>query len=92
MGAERMPARVAVEERREDLQRQRRRDEQRVALQRAEDHLAQLARRRRVLRQLHVVLRVRRLVAGRDAAIDPVGCVEHRRAWATCSAVRTSGT
>ena len=45
-------------------------------LQRAEDHFAQLARRRRVLRQLHVVFGARGLMAGGNAAVHPIGLVE----------------
>ncbi len=69
--AERVAAGVAIEQRRKDLERQRRRHEERAALQAREDHLAELARLRRVFRQLQVLLGARRLRAGRDAAVDP---------------------
>ena len=74
--AERLAALVAIEQRREDAQRQRRGDEQRVALQRAEDQVAELARDRVALGQLQVVLGPRRLMAGGDLAVDPAGGVE----------------
>ena len=57
---ERLAAAVAVEQRREHTQRQRRRDEQRVAAQRVEDDLTELPRHRMILGQLHVVLGARR--------------------------------
>ena len=50
--AERVPALVAVEERRKDAQRQRRGHEQRAALQRGENQIAELLRDRMVLGQL----------------------------------------
>jgi hypothetical protein len=71
--AERLPALIAVEKRRKDLQRQRRRHKQRVVLQRREDQLAHLARRRMILRQLHVVFRPRRLAPGCDSSVNPIG-------------------
>ena len=71
--AERLAAAIAVEQRRKHAQRQRRRDEQRVAAQRVEDDLAELARDRMILGQLQVVLGPRRLMPGRDAAVDPLG-------------------
>jgi hypothetical protein len=74
--AERLAARIAVEERREHVQRQRRGDEERVALQRLDDHLAQLAADRVPLGQLPVVLGPRRLVAGGDLTVDPLGGLE----------------
>ena len=48
-----------------------------------EDHLAELARDRMVLRQLQVVLDARRLMAGGDAAVDPVGA--RRAGWRACA-------
>jgi hypothetical protein len=75
--AERLPALVAVEQGREDLRGQRRRHEERVAFERRDDHVAQLPRRRVVFGQLHVVLGARRLRAGRDAPVNPLGLREH---------------
>ena len=91
VAAERMPAGVLVEERRKDLERQRRRHEERVALQGAEDHLAELARLRRVFGQLQVLFGARRLRAGGDTAVDPRRRRSTSRACATWSGVRTLG-
>ena len=77
MRAERLPAGVAVEERRENAQRQRRGEEERILAERREDHVAELAPGRAAFRDLHVVLRLGRLMAGGDAAIDPFGLVEN---------------
>ena len=71
MVAERLAALVAVEERREHAQRQRRGQEQRVAGERLADHVAELARHGMILRQLLVVLDLHRLVPGRDAPVYP---------------------
>ena len=76
VAAERVTAGVLIEERRKHLERQRRRHEERAALQRAEDHFAELARLRRILRQLQVLLGARRLRSSRDFAIDPCRGVE----------------
>src|SRR5262245_32148668 len=73
MSAERLPALIAVEKRREDFQWQRRRHKQRVGFQRREDQGAEFARRRMILRQLHVVFRARRLMSGGDAPVNPIG-------------------
>ena len=74
--AERLAALVAVEQRRKHSGRKRRRDEQRVLLERRKDHLAQFARGGRSFRQLHVVFGARRLMAGGDAAIHPFGLIQ----------------
>ncbi len=58
------------------MQRQRRGDEQRILLQRLDDHLTELARDRMTLGNLHVVLGLRRLMTGGDPAVDPLGGVE----------------
>ncbi len=71
MVAEAHPARIAIEQRREDLPRQRGGEEQGIARERSQDLLADLARFDRVLGKLLVVLRLRRLVAGRHVAVDP---------------------
>ena len=42
-----------------------------VARQRLHHHVAELARLRRALRKLQVVLHLGRLMAGGDAAVDP---------------------
>jgi hypothetical protein len=62
---------VAVEQRVEDPARQRGREKQRVALQRRPHEGAQRAGAGPVLRQLPVVLDLRRLRAGAAAAVDP---------------------
>jgi hypothetical protein len=74
--AERHAPCIAVEQRRKHLPRQRRGEEQRVARERGDDLLAGLACFRAVLGQLLVALRPRRLVAGRDVAVDPGGRVD----------------
>jgi hypothetical protein len=65
------------EERRKDPERQRCRDEKRVALQGADDHLTQLPRLGALLRKLAVVLNDAGLVAGRDPPIHPGRAVHH---------------
>ena len=77
MIAERVTTRISIEERREDSQRQRRSDEERGVLQRPQDGVAELAGQGIVFRQLLVVLRPRRLVPGRDAAILPLRGIQH---------------
>src|SRR5688500_17582549 len=76
--SERLPAGVAVEERREDVQGERGGAEQRIARERRDDYLADLTRGRVVLRDLLVVLRPRGLMPGGDAAVGPFGRVENR--------------
>ena len=76
VAAERLTAGIAIEERREHVQRQRGGDEERILLQRLEDYLADFPRDRMPLRNLHVVLGLRRLVTGGDPAVNPVGGVE----------------
>ncbi|MCY1355465.1 hypothetical protein D9M69_418860 [compost metagenome] len=66
-----VPALVAVEQRRIDLQRQRRREEQCVVAQRILDQVANLARRGRAFGQLQVALGQRRLVARGFIAVGP---------------------
>jgi len=74
--AEGLTTGVAVEERRKHFQRQRRRNEERVALERSEDQIAQLAGDGMILGNLRVVLDARRLVTRRHPAVDPFGGVE----------------
>jgi hypothetical protein len=69
--AERMPALVAVEERREHAGRERRGDEERTALKRRDDLIAELLRLGGVLGQLQVVLGACGLMTGCHAAVDP---------------------
>ncbi|MNN15514.1 hypothetical protein D3C81_1286200 [compost metagenome] len=64
--------RVAVEQRREHLVRQRGGHEQRVLPQALEHGRADLAGQRIVLGQLQVVLGLRRLVAGGQLAVEPL--------------------
>jgi hypothetical protein len=72
MVAERLTTFVAVEQRGEHLERERGRDEERVALKRGHDHLADLLGNRMIFGKLLVVLGFRRLVAGGDATVDPM--------------------
>jgi hypothetical protein len=74
--AERLPALIAIEERRKHAKRKRRRHEERIALQRRQDHVADCFSGRRPLCQLLVPLRARRLRAGGDFAVHPVSRVE----------------
>ena len=67
---------ITVEERRHDLERQRRRHEERIAVERSQDQIAKAARNRMPDRDLAVVLDPRELVPRRFAAIDPLGAVE----------------
>ena len=64
------------EERRHDLERQRRRHEQRIAVERGQDQIAKPARDRMPDRDLAVVLDPRKLVPSRCAAIDPIRLVK----------------
>ena len=77
MDAEMVPVRrrIAIEQRRKDLHRDRRRDEPRIGRQRRQHPVAELARQLAVRRQLLVALDQRRLRAGRGAAILPVAAV-----------------
>ncbi|SOZ15614.1 hypothetical protein CBM2609_A70016 [Cupriavidus taiwanensis] len=68
-----MPALIAVEQRRINLQRQCRREEQCMVAQRVLDQVADLPRRRRALGQLQVALGQCRLVARGFVAVGP-GC------------------
>ena len=76
MRAERLSALVAIEQRREHFRRQRRRNKQRILPQRAQDHFAQLLRRRAALRKLHVVFRAGGLMPGGYAAVHPLRLFE----------------
>ena len=76
MDAKGLPTRIAVEQRRKDAQRQRRRDEQWRLSECVEDHLAGSLRGQAVFGQLQIMLGKGRLVAGGDVAIDPVGGVD----------------
>ena len=67
-----LAARVAVEEGRQDAQRQHGRKKQRVGHQRAADDLAQLQRQRRTFGQLAVALDLRPLRPDAGAPVDPV--------------------
>ena len=71
-------SRVAVEERRQDPPRQRGREEQMVPVQRRQDDPLQRLRRLAFLRQLLVVLRQRRLDAGRDSPVAPARARQQR--------------
>jgi hypothetical protein len=73
MQAELLAAFIAVEHRREDLQRQGRRNEARRAFQGCQHRVAQRARHRMILGQLRVVLHLGGLIAGGAAAILPGG-------------------
>jgi hypothetical protein len=70
---------VTVEQRREDLLRDRGGNEQWIGHQRPDDRFTQLPRDVAVRRQLLVLLDPCRLRAGGRAAVFPVGCI-HRRA------------
>jgi hypothetical protein len=69
-------ARVAIELRRHHFERQRRRGEQRVTLERAQDCFAELARHGARVRQLRIVFHGGREIAGAAAAVGPVGLLE----------------
>lgn len=69
---------IAVEQGREDLERQRRGDEQGRPPQRIENEAAQLPRFRRILGHLAIALGQRRLTAGGDVAVDPRRALEQR--------------
>ena len=71
MAPERLAAAVAVEQRRKHLQRQCRRHEQGVSLQRREDHVTQFTGGNVILGQLTVLLDLRGLWASGDAPVDP---------------------
>src|SRR5262245_64123853 len=77
MDAEMVPVRggIAVEQRRKNLFRDRRRDETRIGRQRGNDAVAERARSLAVRRQLLVLLDNSRLRAGGGAAILPVATV-----------------
>src|SRR6185437_11478142 len=66
---------VAIEQRRKDLQRHRRRDEARIGRQRGDHALAEFSRRLAVRRQLLVALHQRRLRARGRAAVFPVALI-----------------
>jgi hypothetical protein len=74
--SERHAGLVAVEQRWEDPQRQGGGHEERGALERGHDDLAQLARLRGALRHLEVVLGPGREVAGGGAAVHPLGVLQ----------------
>lgn len=59
------------------MQRQSRRQEEQILAQSLNDHLAQLARGWRILRQLHVIFGSGRLMARGYAAIDPLRFIEN---------------
>jgi hypothetical protein len=67
---------IAVEARRQDLERQGGREEQGIALQRRQDRLAQFRLQRRGVGQLLVVLDLGALGADRFTPIGPVRGVE----------------
>ena len=75
--AERFAAFVAVEERRKDPERQRRCDEERVALQRRHNRIAELPRLGAVIRDLPVVFDHTRLVPGGRPAVHPGRAAHH---------------
>ncbi len=84
VGAEGLAALIAIEKRRKHAQGQRGGDEERILPQRVQNHLAQLARRGRVLRQLHIVFHAGRLMAGGHPAVDPFGLIEKLPCLGTC--------
>jgi len=69
--AERLCVFVAIEHRRVDPRGERRRQEQRIALERRKDDVAELARDGRALDDLTVALHLRALVSRRRAAVHP---------------------
>jgi hypothetical protein len=77
MSSKRQAPGVAVEQRRENLQWQRCGNEQRILPQRVQHEFTKFARRRRALRQLHVVFGFCRLVAGGHAPVHPVRRIEN---------------
>ena len=89
--AELLAAAIAVEQRRPDFRRQRRRHEQRVAAERVEHDLAGALRGGAVLGKLTIALRERGLRPARDVAVDPLRASMSRRTSASWAAVRTSG-
>src|SRR5687768_15615999 len=74
--AEGLPARVAVEQWRKDVQRQRRGTEEGIARERGHDGFPDPTRGWVILGNLLVVLRARGLMSCRDAAVHPFGGVE----------------
>src|SRR6187200_461014 len=66
---------ITVEQRRKNLCRQCRRDKQRIALQGANDELAQTTSQRRIFSELLIVLGARRLMTCGHSSVDPLGCV-----------------
>jgi hypothetical protein len=77
VGAESHRGVVAIEEGRVDALGEHRGDEERVLLQRSEDHASQLARRKARRRKLEVPLHLRRLRTGGGTAVLPLGGGEH---------------
>ncbi len=76
MFTEVLPAFVTIEQRRIDARRQRSADEQRMAFQRSQDHVAQFVRHWRVFGKLAIVFHRGTLMTRRHAAIDPGRCRE----------------
>src|SRR5258708_4233539 len=76
MGTERLPTRIAVEERRKNVERQSGRNEQRVLAERRKDDLSQLPGHGGAFRQLHIVLGAGGLMSGGDASIHPIRFIE----------------
>ena len=72
---------VAVEQRRDGLERQRRGKEQRIARERGEDQLAELASDGRKLGKLAVALGQGALLAHGGLAVGPLGGVEQAAAF-----------
>jgi hypothetical protein len=66
-----LAALIAVEQGRKYLERQSRRQKQRIAFEGRHDQSTHLAGCRIAFRHLHIVLGPGRLMTGRDAAIDP---------------------
>src|SRR5262245_78658 len=77
MRAEGFTSFVAVEKRRKDPERQRRRDKKRVPLQGCDDHVAQFPRLWASLCEVPVVLNDTRLVASGDPPVYPGGAIHH---------------
>ena len=74
--AEGLAARIAVEQRRIHLERQRSGKEQRIGGQRILNQGTDLARSRRALGQLHVAFDLARLRTGSDLAVHPLGSID----------------
>src|SRR5204862_7185950 len=77
MRAERLPAGIAIEKRRENMQRQRRGKKERILSERLENQFAQFPPGRTPFGDLPIVFGLDRLMSGGDAAVDPLGFIEN---------------